>query len=179
MRYRQALAVGWAVVWRALWWSLVVILPPALVAKTISHFVHNSSAGASALDGVLISLTILLEVFIVLPQSIREAVLDVYSDFRVSVAGRAHLGEGLTYFESLQVSLLAFAINGGLDWLFYWLHLPDRLGSFSFALIQLPFLVFIVYPAIAAVAVRVPFYGFRVLLVPNTPHAEHGPALSN
>jgi hypothetical protein len=179
MHYRQALAVGWAVVWRALWWSLVVTLPPALVAKTIFHFVQNGSAGASALDAVLISLTILLEVFIVLPLSIREAVLDVYSDFRVSVAGRAHGGEGLTYFESLQVSLLAFAINGWLDWLLYWLHLPDRLGSFAFGLIQLPFLVLVVYPAIAAAAVRVPFYGFRVFLVPNAPHAERGPDLSH
>jgi hypothetical protein len=179
MHYRQALAVGWAVLWRALWWSLVVTFPPVLVVKTIFNFVQHGSEGASALDTVLISLTILLETFIVLPLSIREAVVDVYSDFRISVAGRALRGEGLTYFESLQVWLLAFAVNGGLDWLFYWLHLPDRLGSFAFLLIHLPFLVLVVYPVIAAAAVRVPFYGFRVFLVPNGLHAERGPTLSN
>src|SRR5581483_8975784 len=125
MHYRQALAFGWAVLWRVLWWSLIVAFPSLLLVKTVFHFVQHGSAGPLAPEAVLLSLTILLEVFIVLPLSIREAVLDVYSDFRISVTGRALPGEGLTYFESLQVSLLAFAVNGGLDWLSYWLHLPD------------------------------------------------------
>lgn len=167
MHYRHALAVGWAVGWRALWWSLIVVFPLVLICKTVFHLVQTGSAGASEPNALLISLTLLLEVFVVLPLCIHEAVLHVYSDFRVSVAGPAHRGEGLTYFESLQISLLAFAINGGLNLLFYWLHLPDRLGSFAFGLFQLPFLVLVIYPATAAAAVRFPFFGFRVFLVPN------------
>jgi hypothetical protein len=110
----------------------------------------------------------------VLPLSIKAAVLDVYSDFRVSVAGPAHRGEGLTYFESLQVSLVVFFIHSGLVWLYYWLHLPDRLSAAGYFL-WLPFLVLVVSPAIAAAAVRIPFLGFRISVVPNAPHAKSAP----
>jgi hypothetical protein len=112
-------------------------------------------------------LTPLWWVLFILPLGIRTAVLDVYFDFRVSVAGPAHRGEGLTYFESLQVSLLVFVIHGGLVWLYYRLHLSDRLGTAGY-LIQLPFLVLVIYPAIVAAAVRIPFPGFRISIVPTT-----------
>jgi hypothetical protein len=150
MSYRQALAMGWAIIWRVFWWSLIVISPPALVVFRSGSI---GSARAFAMGAVLIPVLIALEVFVVLPLSIQEAVLDVYS-------------------ESLQVSLLAFAIHGGLDWLNYGLRLPDRLGSARFNLVQLPVLVLLVYPAIAAVAVRVPFHGFRISVLPKAPLAD-------
>jgi hypothetical protein len=154
MSYRQALAMGWAIIWRVFWWSLIVILPAVLI-RGIVVFRSGSigSARAFAMGAVLIPVLIALEVFLVLPLSIQEAVLDVYS-------------------ESLQVSLLAFAIHGGLDWLNYGLRLPDRLGSARFNLVQLPVLVLLVYPAIAAVAVRVPFHGFRISVLPKAPLAD-------
>lgn len=178
MSYRQALALGWGVAWRAFWWSLVITSPLLVTRFVVARLAPIGSARVPSLDVILIPLVIVLEVFIALPLSIREAVVDTYSDFRLSLRGPAHRGEGLTYFESLQVSLLAFAVHGGLIWLCYGLHLPDRLGPAGFVLIQLPFLWLVVYPAIAAIIVRVPFLGFRIFMVHNAPPAERGPAVS-
>jgi hypothetical protein len=102
-----------------------------LVAVIINpRLLPTGSATLPTLRAAVMALGIVLGIFLILPLSIRDVVLHVYSDFTVSVTGPAHRGEGLTYFESLQVSLLAFAINGGLDWIcYYWLRLPDRLGT--------------------------------------------------
>ena len=87
------------------------------------------------------------------------------------MTGPAHRGEGLNYFESLQVSLLALAIHGGLVWLSYWLRIPDRFGALYY-LIGYLFLVLVVSPAVVAAALHIPFPGFRISIAPNPP----GPA---
>jgi hypothetical protein len=107
----------------------------------------------------------LWNVLVALPLSLREAVVDTYSGFRISVAGPAHNGNGLGYLESLQVSLLAYTIHGSSTWLLRMLHLP----RFSEELALILFVMLLVYPAIAAIAVHVPFLGFRISVVPNAP----------
>jgi hypothetical protein len=164
--YRQSLALGWAILKRVFWGS--IFLTPLVF---ISRLAPAGSARASALEATAFSLMIALELFVVLPLSIEGAIPGMYSDFRLSVAGRAHGGERLSYFESLQVSLLAFAIHAGSTWLCYCVQ--KRLGSVLFGLIQLPFWAPVVYPAIAAAVVRVPFKGFRVFMV----HHARSPAV--
>lgn len=55
----------------------------------------------------------------------------------------------------------------------------NRLGPAGVGLIQLPFLVLVIYPAIAAIIVRVPFLGFRIFMVHNAQYTERGPAVSS
>lgn len=86
-----------------LWWSLVVALTLVVIGFIVYRLAPNGIGRMSTLLAVQGPLWSVLGVFLILPPSISEAVLDVYSDFRVSVAGPAHRGEGLTYFESLQV----------------------------------------------------------------------------
>jgi hypothetical protein len=124
--------------------------------------------GGSALRAATAFVGSALVVFVVFPKSIRLSIPGIYSDFEVSLSGPAHYGEGLTYFESLQVSLLVVAIQTGFHALYYWLHLTYGL----LALIQLPFEAVVVYPAIAAAVVRVPFHGFRIFILRNATHAE-------
>lgn len=117
----------------------------------------------TASGSVFYGLNALLNVFVVLPLSIREAALQEYSDFRVFVACTAHHGGGLTYFESLQPSLLIFLIQGASVWLLYLWHLS--LSEHW----MLPLFLALLTPGIAAVAIHIPFLGFRISIVPNSP----------
>ena len=161
MSYRRALAFGWKVLWGVFEWSLVLSLPTLL-----AFIVFRGPMGSVRVRELGAVLMPLVWVLFVLPLSIKAAVLDVYSDLRVSVTRPADRGDGLTYFESLQVSLLVFVIHGGLLWLLYWLHLPNRLGAAGYSL-WFPFLVLVIYPAIAAAVIRIPFLGFRISIVPT------------
>ena len=112
---------------------------------------------------VFYGLNALFNVFVLLPLGIREAVLQKYSDFRVFVASTAHLGGGLTYFESLQPSLLIFLIQGASVWVLHLWHLS--LSEHW----MLPLFLALLNPAIASIAIHIPFLGFRISIVPNSP----------
>lgn len=162
MSYRQALAFGWAINWRVLWWSTLLALPVLLVYL----IVFRSPPVISSVTGwTIFVLMSLWSLFVALPVSISAAVLETYSDFRISVAGPPHDEDGLSYLESLQVSLRSYAIHGGSIWLFRLLHLPRFYEELTLVL----FVVLFVYPAIAAIAVHISFLGFRMFIVSNAP----------
>ena len=87
MSYRQTLALGWAILWRMFWWSLLITWPLWVAQLAVPRWVSTGSARVLSLDLILI-LMIVLDVLIALPASIQEAAADTYSDFQLSVGGR-------------------------------------------------------------------------------------------
>ena len=154
--YGQALKFGWAIGWRVVFGSAVAGFSLGVVFVVAGHL-------APLAQVLLWFVYFALGFLVVLPNAIQEAVLSSYSDFSVRVARPTERAEALNYFEALQISALTVVIYLGLGLVARPLHLQVSAG-----LARIAFWAFVVFPAIAAAAVHLPFRGFRITLVPGS-----------
>ncbi len=102
----------------------------------------------------------LLMVMVILPCSIRAAVLKVFTGFRLQVTKAGRI-ETLTYADALQISLLGIIISMMLGGLYSLIEFPSlRLGLLA----EVPLVLLVIYPAIAEAAVNVRYRGFRLIV---------------
>jgi hypothetical protein len=133
--YGQALKFGWAIGWR------VACGLPFIWTQPLK---------------IPLWLCFMLASLLFLPNAIQGAVRSSYSDFSVRVVRPTERAAALSYFEALQASVPTIIIYLGLGPL----HLRWSFWLLAFIASH----VFVVFPAIAAAVVHLPFWGFRIVV---------------
>jgi hypothetical protein len=152
---------GWSIAWRQFLWSLAIGIPLVLLVAGIV----NNTTPDNDVRGFVFALAfyppfLLLMVLLIFPKAIRAAISKAFGTFRVQVDKRGSI-ESLTYADSLQISMLAVIVSMVLGALYSLMQFPSvRLGLLA----EVPLLLFVIYPAIAEVAVNVRFRGFRLVV---------------
>jgi len=159
--YREAFLFGWSIAWRQFLWSLGIGIPLLLlVAVIVNHTTPNTDVRSFAFALAFYPPFVLLMVLLIFPKAIRAAVSKSFGTFHVQVAKRGCI-ETLSYADSLQISVLAVIVSLVLGALYSLMQFPSvQLGL----LVEVPLLLFVMYPAIAEVAVNVRFRGFRLVV---------------
>lgn len=160
MSYREAFLFGWSIAWRQAVWTAAAALPLRVLTAPVSH--------GNLILGTLLAI---LTVLVILPYSVRAAA-KLPGGFRVQ-AEKSGTVSPLTYEDSLQVTALAVLVSMALGGIHALLQPPAaNLGAAA----GIPLLLLAVYPAIAELAISVPYRGFRLVVTRGITHPARQPS---
>jgi hypothetical protein len=162
--YREAFLFGWSIAWRQSLWSAAAGIPLALATAAIVRLVPADAEFRDvAFGAVFYPAFVALTVLAILPYAVRAAARN-----RVQAVKSGRVLP-LTYADSLQVSTLAVLMSLMFGGIYALLEFPSvRLGPVA----EVPLLIFVVYPAVAELAVAAPYRGFRLVVIGTAPKTK-------